>query len=135
MKTMCPSFNQSLSTHYNIHNLYGLQESKATYKALLNLFPKKRPFILSRSTTLTSGQFVAHWTGDNFATWDDIKFSISAMINLNIFGIKMAGVDVCGFQRESWEELCVRWHQVGAFLYSFFRNHNTIGEKRKGLLR
>jgi alpha-glucosidase (family GH31 glycosyl hydrolase) len=52
------------------------------------------------------------------------------MINLNIFGIKMAGVDVCGFQEETNEELCVRWHQIGAFLYSFFRNHNTIGGKK-----
>ena len=125
-KTLCPSFRQAMSEHYNVHNLYGLHETKATHHALLKLKPGIRPFILSRSTTLTSGRYTAHWTGDNYSRWEDLRYSITAMINLNIFGIKMSGVDVCGFQETSTEELCVRWHQVGSFLYSFFRNHNSI---------
>ena len=76
---------------------------------------------------MTSGRYVAHWTGDNDATWVDLKFSLSAMISFNIFGIKMVGNDVCGFRGETSEDLCVRWHQIGALLNSFFRNHNTLG--------
>ena len=36
-QTLCPSFEQFESSHYNLHNLYGLHESKATYSALQSL--------------------------------------------------------------------------------------------------
>ena len=39
-----------------------------------------------RSTSLSSGIWTSHWTGDNYSRWEDLKYSISSQINLNIFG-------------------------------------------------
>ncbi len=46
---------------YDVHNLYGHQILNATYHALLDLFPKKRPFIIGRSQFAGSGKWAGHW--------------------------------------------------------------------------
>ncbi|KAL3096045.1 hypothetical protein niasHS_005804 [Heterodera schachtii] len=127
-KTLCMSAMtmRGQQRMFNTHNLYGWSQMVATRKALDDLFGK-RSQVLARSTFVSSGHYGTHWTGDNSARWADLRASIIGLIEFNIFGIPHVGADVCGFNLNSNEELCLRWQQLGAF-YPFFRNHNSDGE-------
>lgn len=61
-----------------------------------------------RSTFPGSGRFAAHWTGDNAATWQDLRWSVQGLLNSNMWGLAIAGSDICGFQGDTNEELCAR---------------------------
>ncbi len=111
---------------YDVHNLFGHQILNATYQALLRAIPGKRPFIIGRSTFLGSGMFAGHWGGDNASLWAYMFFSIPQALQFSLFGIPMFGVDTCGFNGNTDEELCGRWMQLSAF-FPFYRNHNVIG--------
>ncbi|NXD21371.1 LYAG glucosidase, partial [Spelaeornis formosus] len=126
-KTVCASAKQKLSVHYNLHNLYGLMEAKATASALVKI-RGKRPFIISRSTFPSQGRYSGHWLGDNRSQWKDMYYSIPGLLSFSLFGIPLVGADICGFSGSTSEELCTRWMQLGAF-YPFARNHNTQNEK------
>lgn len=111
---------------YDVHSLYGHMGIRATYQGLTQIWPKKRPFIIARSTFAGSGRWAGHWGGDNYSKWSSMYFSISQALQFSLFGIPMFGVDTCGFSYNSDEELCNRWMQLSAF-FPFYRNHNVLG--------
>jgi alpha-glucosidase (family GH31 glycosyl hydrolase) len=51
-------------------------------------------------------------------------YSVTGIMLMNMFGIQLSGVDICGFALFTTPELCARWHVVGSF-YPFSRNHNS----------
>jgi alpha-glucosidase len=113
------------TTEYEMHNLFGHQIVNATYHALLQVFPNRRPFIVGRSTFSGSGNITSHWGGDNTSMWGSMWFAISQALQFSIAGIPMFGTDTCGFAGNSDLELCNRWMQLSAF-FPFYRNHNVI---------
>ncbi|QKX64214.1 uncharacterized protein TRUGW13939_11387 [Talaromyces rugulosus] len=108
---------------YDVHNLAGYQQTNATYLALTQVFPGKRPFIISRSSFAGSGKWTGHWGGDNASKWLYMFLSIPQALSFSLYGIPMFGVDTCGFNGNTDEELCNRWMQLSAF-FPFYRNHN-----------
>lgn len=49
------------TVQYDFHNVWGYQLLNATYHALLNISPTKRPFIIGRSTFAGAGKVAGHW--------------------------------------------------------------------------
>lgn len=112
------------TTEYELHNTYGYTSGKATYNALLTVFPGKRPFWISRSTSPGSGALTGHWGGDTNSRWGNMYTTIPQALTFSIAGIPYFGVETCGFNGNTDMELCTRWMQLSAF-FPLYRNHNS----------
>ena len=111
-----------LTDHREIHNVFGMQNVRATYDGLLKLNPNQRPFVLTRAAYAGTQRYAATWTGDNSASWNHMRLSIYQLLNLGISGYAFSGVDVGGFNGSPNPELLTRWHELGLF-YPMYRNH------------
>ena len=69
------------------------------------------------------GKWASRWLGDNFSEVKFMQLSVSGVMLMNMYGIPLVGADICGFLGNTNENLCAKWHFVGAF-YPFSRNHN-----------
>lgn len=109
-------------THEELHNLYGLLMSQATYEGLRGLLGGERPFVVTRAGYAGIQRYAAVWTGDNRSYWEHLAMSMPMMMNLGLSGVAFCGADVGGFGHHASGELLARWTQLGAFS-PFFRNH------------
>lgn len=116
--------------HAEGHNLYGMQQVRATREALEKYRPEQRPFILTRAAFAGSQRYAALWTGDNSSLWEHLECSVPMILNLGLSGYSFVGADVGGFRGDCSGELLVRWTQLGAFM-PFFRNHSETGTARQ----
>lgn len=112
--------------HRAIHNVYGMQNVRATQGGLLKLRPDERPFVLTRAAYAGAERYAATWTGDNSATWNHIGMSVPQIMNLGLSGYAMVGADVGGFANSPPADLLTRWFELGVF-YPIYRNHAAKG--------
>ncbi|NXJ94960.1 LYAG glucosidase, partial [Corythaixoides concolor] len=131
--TICASSEQLLSSHYNLHSLYGLTQAVASHRCITPyqvgcgvLGP--HPPLLPPCVTPQLG--ASPWALCPLAPQSpDALCPLSTEVLLfNLFGVPLVGADICGFVGDTSEELCVRWTQLGAF-YPFMRNHNDHGAR------
>ncbi len=113
-----------------IHNVYALEEARATFDGLKKEFPKMRPFILTRAGFSGIQRYAAVWTGDNAATEEHLKLACIMPQGMGISGITFCGTDVGGFFGAPSPALYTRWMQLGAFT-PFFRQHSIVDQKDK----
>ena len=115
-------FAPRTASHAEVHNVYGMENSRATYEGLLKLRPNVRPFVMTRATFAGGQRYAVNWTGDNSSTWDHLKLAVQQMINLGLSGHAWSGADVAGFIGGANPDLMTRWYEIAAFT-PIFRSH------------
>ena len=132
-KTINVSAHLQLSQFFNVHNLFGQLEQRATRLALQQLRAQNgsqplRAFTLSRATFLGSGSQGSSWTGDHDGGWKDLRQQVVMIQQMGLHGVTMVGSDLCGLgaldevNGDGGAEVCTRWLQAGA-LFPFARLH------------
>jgi alpha-glucosidase len=116
--------------HAALHNVYGLEMTRATYEGVRRLSPNERPFILTRASFAGGQRYAAAWTGDNLATWEHLRLALTMCLNLSISGQPFVGSDIGGFFGTPSGELFARWLQLGVFT-PLMRAHSAIHERNK----
>lgn len=116
-------YDGQLADHTKAHNIYGMQMSRASYEALKQLRPDKRPFVLTRTSFSGGQRFASIWTGDNLSTWEHLRIANFQCQRASISGFSFVGTDIGGFAGEPDGELFVRWLQLGIF-HPLYRVHS-----------
>jgi alpha-glucosidase len=119
-------FATRTASHLEIHNVFGMQNSRGTFEGLLKLQPDMRPFVMTRASYAGGQRYAATWTGDNSSTWNHFRQTTPQLINLGLSGFAMSGADVGGFAGSPQAELLTKWLEVAAF-HPIDRDHTAKG--------
>lgn len=114
------------TTMAEMHNVYALNEARATYDGMRAAAPGERPFVLTRAGYAGIQRYAAMWTGDAPSTWATLEVTLPMLLGMGLSGLTFSGSDVGGYSGFASPELYARWMQVGSFS-PFFRNHVATG--------
>ncbi|HKO12189.1 MAG TPA: glycoside hydrolase family 31 protein [Acidobacteriaceae bacterium] len=121
-----PGFATRTATHAEIHNVYGMENSRGTFEGLEAIKPDQRPFVLTRATYAGGQRYAATWTGDNSSTWNHLRMTTPMLENLGLSGFAMAGADVGGYAGSPTSNLLTKWFEIAAF-QPIDRDHTEKG--------
>jgi alpha-glucosidase len=121
-----PGFQKRTASHLEIHNVYGMQNTRATAGGMEKLAPNLRPFVMTRASYAGGQRYSATWTGDNSSTWNHLRMTTPMLENLGLSGFAMAGADVGGFAGTPQPDLLTKWLEIAAF-QPIDRDHTAKG--------
>jgi alpha-glucosidase len=130
-KTMPPDVRHRMDDgttlpHLAIHNVFGMENVRATMEGLLKLRPNERPFVLTRAAYAGTQRYAATWTGDNVSVWNHLGMSTPMLLSMGISGYGMVGDDIGGFAGSPTPVLLTRWIEAGVF-NPIYRDHTGKG--------
>lgn len=117
-----------LVNHYDVHNIYGYNMTKAASEGFDTIDDNKRFLLFSRASYIGAHRYGGIWTGDNSSWWEHIVLNMKMMPSLNMCGFLYSGADTCGFGSNIDPELAIRWNQLSIFT-PLYRNHSALGTK------
>jgi alpha-glucosidase len=121
-----PGFTKRTARHAEVHNIYGMENSRATFEGLKKLNPDLRPFVLSRASYAGGQRYAATWTGDNSSTWNHLRLTTPMLENLGLSGFSLSGADVGGFAGTPQQDLLTKWFEIASF-QPIDRDHTEKG--------
>jgi alpha-glucosidase len=119
-------FAKRKATHAELHNVYGMENSRATYDGLRKIEPDTRPFVLTRASYAGGQRYAATWTGDNSSTWNHLRMTTPMLENLGLSGFSFTGADAGGFAGTATPDLLTKWLEISAF-HPIDRDHTEKG--------
>lgn len=104
-----------------------------TAEAIYEECENTRPFVVCRSGHSGIQRYAQTWSGDNFTSWDTLKYSIATILGMGLSGVANNGCDIGGFAGPAPDaELLLRWVQNGIFQPRFSihsqNDDNTVTE-------
>jgi len=127
-KSFYHNVDGELINHYDLHNLYGYNMTRAAGESFVKNYPDKRILLFSRASYVGMHRYGGIWTGDNKSWWEHLLLNIKMMPSINMLGFLYSGADVGGFGCDASAELVIRWTQFGVFT-PLLRNHTTLGTR------
>ena len=114
-------------THRAVHNVFGMQNARATYEGLLKLQGRSRgPWCSRARPTRAASATPPRGRATTASTWNHFRISIPMLLNLGLSGYALVGDDIGGFRGSPTPELLTRWLELGAF-NPIFRDHTEKG--------
>lgn len=106
---------------------------RASHDAQREYAPDRRPFLVSRSGGVGMQRYVQTWSGDNYTSWETLRFNLKMGLGLAMSGVSNSGHDIGGFSGPApGPELFVRWVAFGIFLPRFsihsWNDDGTVNE-------
>ena len=123
-----PGFAARAASHSEIHNVFGMQNARATHDGMLALRPDRRPFVMTRASYAGGHRHSVTWTGDNTASWNHLRMSTPMLLGMGLGGFAFSGCDLGGFSSSPAPELLTRWLQLGMF-NPIARDHSDKGTR------
>jgi alpha-D-xyloside xylohydrolase len=111
-----------------VRNLYPLLHVENFYNNMVDLYPNKRPYIITRCAWAGQQRAgAAVWSGDIPVTFDELQKQVAAGLNFVATGIPYWTTDIGGYSGgdpadEEYREVFTRWFQYGTFC-PIFRSH------------
>jgi alpha-glucosidase (family GH31 glycosyl hydrolase) len=97
------------------HNLYGFFYGKALYENMQTL-DDRRPFIYARSVWAGSQRYPAIFLGDQHPTFENIRRSLRAGLNMSLAGFAYWTADILGLDGRTTPETHMRYTQWAMFV-------------------
>jgi alpha-glucosidase len=125
-----PGFAARSASHAEVHNVYGMQNTRATFDGMSRLAPNERPYVMTRASFAGGQRYAVTWTGDNSSSWNHLRMVVPMLLNLGLSGFAYSGADVGGYAGNPPPELLTRWIEIASFT-PVFRAHSAKGSVGK----